>query len=228
MLNSYKNGFLDIINEVGIDQEKFRSFDDKDNDHNIFIIELIKTPLKFIVRTSPRNFRDLNCRHTLFGPAFLTSEIIPGKYEYTSIKEINVLFKKWLDAVVKPYCEELLIPNLWERINQNSEAFLGDLNEQAMSLFTEEEKEQTKFALHQFTALISEEFKPSQTEMAFVNKRIDYLSEALDRLNRTDWKGLAISTLITISTALALDTNQGKVLFGLFKKVFSHILFLLQ
>lgn len=227
MLNSYKNGFLDIINDAGLDQEKFRSFDDKDEQHNIFVIEVINTPLKFIVRTSPEDFKSLDCRFTLFGPEFPGSGIIPDS-QYTSIKEIYKLFKKWLDGVVKTYFEELLIPNLWERINQNSEAFLCDLDDIAISFFTEEEKDQIKFALHKFVALISEEFKPSQSESDFIIKRIDYLSEALHRLNRTDWKGLAISTLIGISMALTLDTNQGKVLFGLFKKVLSHILLLLQ
>jgi hypothetical protein len=227
MLNSYKNGFLDIINDSGFDQEKFRSFDDKDGNHHIFIIELIITPLKFIARTSPEDFRRLDCRYTLFGPGFPGSAIIPDD-GYTHINDIYELFKKWLDSVVRSYFEELLIPNLWERINQNSEIFLSDLDDKAISSFKEEEKEQINFALQKFTALIKAEFKPSLIEMEYIIKRIDYLSEALNRLNRTDWKGLAISTLIGISTALTLDTNQGKMLYALFKRVFAHILFLLQ
>ena len=227
MLNSYKNGFLDIINDAGFDQEKFRSFDDKDGNHHIFIIELINTPLKFIARTSPEDFRSLDCRYTLFGPGFPGSDIIPEN-GYTNINYIYESFKKWLVTVVRSYFEELLIPNLWERINQNSENYLSNLDDQAISSFNEEEKEQIKFALQKFIGLIKEEFKPSQIEMEYIIKRIDYLSEALNRLNRTDWKGLSISTLIGISTALTLDTNQGKMLYALFKRVFSHILFLLQ
>lgn len=227
MLNSYKNGFLDIINDAGFDQEKFKSFDDVDGKHHVFIIELINTPLRFIVRTSPDDFKMLDCRFTLFGPRFPGSDIIPDD-GYAPISYIYKLFKDWLNDVVRSYFEELLIPNLWERINQNSENFLSDLDEQAISFFNEEEKDQIKVALQKFIILVKDEFKPSQIEMGYIIKRVDYLSEALDRLNRTDWKGLAISTVIGISTALTLDTNQGKVLFALFKKVFSQVLFLIQ
>ena len=42
-------------------------------------------------------------------------------------------------------------------------------------------------------------------------------------MNKYDWKSLAVTTLISISIALSLDSAKGQLLFILFKKVFSAV-----
>jgi len=59
--------------------------------------------------------------------------------------------------------------------------------------------------------------------MESIDDRLDYLTQAVDRLNKFDWKSLLISTIISISVALSFDTEKGKQLFNLFKQVFDVI-----
>ena len=71
------------------------------------------------------------------------------------------------------------------------------------------------------------EFNPSREQLRLIQMQLDYLSEAVGRLNRIDWRGLAVSTVITIAIQLSLDTEKGKLLFQLFQQAFSVSLKLL-
>jgi hypothetical protein len=82
--------------------------------------------------------------------------------------------------------------------------------------------------VEEFRLLIVKTFAPPANEMKVVNERLDYLKEAVDRLNRFDWRSVAMSTLIGISTALTLDTEKGRILFGLFQQAFSTVVHLLK
>jgi len=42
----------------------------------------------------------------------------------------------------------------------------------------------------------------------------------VDRLNRFDWSGLAISIVVSIAVNMSVDTEDGRVLFTLFKAAF--------
>jgi hypothetical protein len=97
-----------------------------------------------------------------------------------------------------------------------------------MSAFSENDKIQLRLSINELHLLIIKNFSPSVDEMKIINARLEYLSNSLDRLNRIDWRGLALSTIISISVTLSLDTEKGKLLLGLFKKVFTNVLHLMQ
>jgi hypothetical protein len=78
-------------------------------------------------------------------------------------------------------------------------------------------------ALRDVRLLIVGRFSPAVPEMESIDDRLDYLTQAVDRLNKFDWKSLLISTIISISVALSFDTEKGKQLFNLFKQVFDVI-----
>jgi hypothetical protein len=71
-------------------------------------------------------------------------------------------------------------------------------------------------------------FGSNDDQLAIIDKRLKYLEESLNRLNKIDWKSLAFTTLISISTTLALDNEKTKMLLTLFKKAFEAILHLLK
>ena len=83
-------------------------------------------------------------------------------------------------------------------------------------------------SINEFKVLIINGFHPDVKELNIIENRLEYLSESLNRLNKIDWKGLAISTVISISIALSLDTTSGHKLFELFKSVFHNVLYLLK
>ena len=89
--------------------------------------------------------------------------------------------------------------------------------------FNIDERKQIIMSINDLKLLINNSLNTSTEEQSLVNERLDYLIEASDRLNKFDWKSLAISTLISISITLSLDTQKEQLLFELFKKVFSLI-----
>ena len=85
-----------------------------------------------------------------------------------------------------------------------------------------------RLAIKKFESLIPETLQASHEELKVIREYSKYLSEALERLNRFDWRGLAIATILAISIALSLDTEKGKILFNLFKDILSSFGYLLQ
>jgi hypothetical protein len=83
-------------------------------------------------------------------------------------------------------------------------------------------------AINELKLLIHKNMETSEEEQELVNNRLEYLIEAMNRLNKFDWKSVAISTIMSISIALSLDTSKGQMLFDLFKKVFSIIPMLMK
>ena len=94
--------------------------------------------------------------------------------------------------------------------------------------FNLDEKAQIKLAINDLKLLIHKSLETTEEEQILVNKRLDYLIDAVNRLNKFEWKSVAISTIMSISIALTLDTTKGQLLWDLFKKVFSIIPMLIK
>jgi len=111
---------------------------------------------------------------------------------------------------VKTYIEEIEILDLWAQLEGQSLLSVDPLRNRKNSDFDKAEKEHIRASLKQFMKLVEVEYKPTQDQLAVIEDRLNYLGESLDRLNRVDWHGIAISTVISISIALSLDTERGK------------------
>jgi hypothetical protein len=94
-------------------------------------------------------------------------------------------------------------------------------------MFTSNEKEQIREVLEEFKKsvieLFSGEIEPIKDGIRNMEEKIDYLCNAVDRLNRFDWKGVARSTAIGIATNLTVDTEMGRQIFMLFQQAFQSI-----
>lgn len=86
--------------------------------------------------------------------------------------------------------------------------------------FTAEEKVFVRKSIAEFQKQVEETFKPSEDQTRIVREHLEYLSAGLDRLNKFDWRGLAVSTLISIAVNLSVDTSGGRVLIQLFQQAF--------
>jgi hypothetical protein len=75
---------------------------------------------------------------------------------------------------------------------------------------------------------LKDQFNPSPEQEEFIEERLEYLSEAVDKLNRFDWKGVALSTLLSIGANLCVDKESGRILFGLFQQAFQSVTHLLK
>ncbi|MEX2488127.1 MAG: hypothetical protein WD356_01210 [Pseudomonadales bacterium] len=220
MIKKDKNGFLDVIRSRGLDPTQFKRHEKEVDGYRAFIVQLVNSPLFFMARTTNDDFREHDVRYINFGPGYTKSDYLP-EFGWADIDYVYAVFSEWLERHVEPFIEENEETDLWEQI-ESDHLLTGDpLSNRDQRTFSKPEKEKVRIALQQFEALIVAEFSPSPTQLESIQDRLEYLSEGVDRLNRVDWQGIAITTVISISIALNLDTDQGKTLFGLFKRAFS-------
>jgi hypothetical protein len=167
--------------------------------------------------------------YTPFFPGRQTQPVhyIPesGFLEFDSVLDE---FERWIAQHVKEYIAEESVPDLWEASQAGAFLSAKSIQEHDDSFFSESEKVQIKIALVSFQRAAVEQFRPSADQLAAIEKQIKYLSDAVDRLNRFAWKGVAISTLVGICTNLSLDTERGRQLYGLFQHAMTAVLHLLK
>jgi hypothetical protein len=146
---------------------------------------------------------------------------------FSTFPQILPVFDNWLSIDVRSAINEEFVPDLWaiasENLNETQRFRVSETDE-----FTQEERRLLKESLLTFRLLVVENYHPDTQQLVLISERLKYLESAVDRLNRFDWKGVAIATLLNIATALSLDTERGRQLYNLFKQALSGLLYLLN
>ena len=174
--------------------------------------------LIFYIAT-PEVYSRFKCMFSTFSPDYSFTKVFD-----VTIDSLEQLFVDWLHTHVDTYIADSLEPDLWQRMQLETPLVSGELlTENDYSIFTDEEKRQIKLSINEFKILVIDKFEPSTQQIELLEERLVYLTEAVDRLNRFDWRGVAISAIIAISVALSLDTESGRQLFDLFVKAFSSV-----
>jgi hypothetical protein len=227
MLKRDKNGFVQIIEEFGFSSSQFKRFEKDVESHPGFILQFVNSPLFFLARTQNNNYHEHDCRYVEFAPHFPKSEYWPLE-NWCDISDVYDVFKDWLKNHVSLYLEEIDVPDLWDQLGGRG-IFNGDpLVDRNNEKFNKNEKQQVIAAIEHFKKLLTSEHAPSEDQLEVISDRLDYLTEAIDRLDKVDWQGVAVSTIMSISIALSLDTEKGRSLFDLFKDAFTTVAGLLN
>ena len=224
ILRKDKNTLLTIIQESDLAPEIFATEDSTINKEKFFIIRLRNSPIYFAIRPFERSFGTFESVGSQFAEGFP----LGGGAISVGIQELSDIFREWLNDVVKPYLDEVNTPDLWQNLEDMRSDVMRETGAPDYSeSFSEEEKIQLRLSINEFRLLIKNNFNPNKEELAAINDRLEYLSDAIDKRNKFDWKGIAIHTVITIIVTLALNPEQSHQLFQLFKQVFSNIIYLL-
>ncbi|MEK6280066.1 MAG: hypothetical protein AABN95_06900 [Acidobacteriota bacterium] len=227
MLKKYKNEFLIAIHEAGLDPSMFEAeegenepddplYPNEEVNQPILFIRLRNSPIKFLVREVDTSFHKVDYRSTFFAPTFISG----FWYRDKPAAEVLAEFKEWLEHVAKKYIEDNNLPDYWSQLKMYGSQIYPDIPEGKDSEFTEEAKAEVRDAVKQFRAMIADEFEPTPEQSEFIKERLDYLCRAVERLNRFDWNGVAVSVVMSIAVNLSVDTERGRVLFNMFKAAF--------
>jgi len=219
MLKKYRNGFIEIIEKSGYTTSQFKHHEKDIDGSPAFILQLENTPLYFMARNNPHNFHELDAKYVEFSPGYTQSDYYPAN-GWGSIENVYYYFQVWLSEHVDLYREEIGAPDLWEQLDHQVLFDIDPLAEPSENLFNKVEKQQVSNAIENFERMVKSEFSPSEEQIEMMNNRLEYLVESLEKQNKSDWQSIAISTLISISITLTLDTEKGKILFELFKSAF--------
>lgn len=219
ILIKHRNWLLKLIRDSGLSPTLFERTDIKWRNAQAFEISLKNTPMKFAVTNTPGSYYAFFWRYTRFDPNFSVAETT----EQCSEDSLLQVFKDWLKSI-KQYLREKTEPDLWEQITLHTHIIEDvEIIEEENKVFTEKEKTNVKISIQKFKAALIENFNPIKEQLDSIDKELDYLSESVERLNKIDWRKVAIYTLITIITTLILDSEQAKILAELFRQAFSNI-----
>jgi hypothetical protein len=228
MRKKYKNEIFNFLNSIKLGTENFDIEERIEDDIQETNIVYTGTQLEFKIRTSNASYELLDYRYVKFSPTYDITDFYPPK-GWTDFKTVFESFKFWINNHVNEYVEELQIPDLWSAYKNGNKSFrFEEMDFEDQDKFRVEEKEQIEMSINELKLLIHKNLETSDEEQQLVNNRLDYLIEAMNRLNKFDWKSVAISTIMSISIALSLDTSKGQILFELFKKIFSIIPMLIE
>ena len=194
------------------------------------MIKYKDTPFYFLVREDLDAFDRFDCRFTLYAPQYPLSSFFPNN-SYEDFNYILSVFKDWINSEFKEYLasfddEE----DLWAQYKSGKKSLtFNEITFDDHTSFSNDEKKQITMAINELKFLVSKNhITTTNEEQSIVEKRLDYMIESLDKLNKFEWQSTLISTLISISITLTLDTQKGHLLFELLKKVFSSLPKLIQ
>lgn len=223
MRRIHRNEIFKIIQDSGIGIDRFLIEDDINGEIFYTRISLIDSPFNFVVCISNESYNAFDYSYTLYAPNYPSSEHFPPN-DFCGFEEIADNLKWWLNSVVATYIEDKVVPDLWEEYKRGSKSLdINVVDFDDKRSFDFDEKVNVRLALEELKFLIQNTLSTNEQEQSIVNARLDYLIEAVDRLNVFDWKSIAVSSLVSISIALSLDTQKGLLLFDLFKKVFAFV-----
>jgi hypothetical protein len=226
MLKRYKNALFEAVQATGLDITDFSGGERATPRGPAFVIKYTPGNIAFTVHNPPED------PHVFYYTAedytgFAQSGVKPSYYPisgYFDFDQLRYEFEAWLGAQVRTAIDEGLLPDLWTDVR--AAALMQ--KETGTEHFTDDERRQLKLALETFRVRLVETFHPTEEQMKVVSQRLDYLVAAVDRLNKFDWKSVALSTLIGIATTLSLDTEKGRQLYGLFQQGLSSLLHLIR
>jgi hypothetical protein len=217
LLKRYKNELFDFLKTHPIGVEAFTLTQTAED---VVSLRYQDSKMVFEIKVFNNNLHFFQCRWTFLQNGFPLSEYVPAPPGSTINGVLNRL-ATWLKNDLQFYIDEKDMVDLWEQ-HRKGETILDieriDFNDR--SNFSFDERRQIQLALNELKLLIQNKFETSAEEQKLVAERLDYLKETSERVNRFDWKNLAINTIIAISITLSLDTKSGQELFNLFKQVF--------
>jgi hypothetical protein len=250
VLTSHKNALFAAVRNAGLDTALFET---QELEPNGFIVRLKQPPLEFELLHSPTTFERFRCRCKRFAPGlpYMAGPIKGHNTKYHmseaearelaqpepngwiprdnwwDLSRILDQFETWLDKHVKRAVSDLAQPDLWSNTATVPNVYEGAPSTHAEDRFTPAERDQIRLAVAQFRIRIVEDFSPDAEQTENIDRRLDYLAAAADRLNRFDWTALAVSTVIGVATTLSLDTAAGRELWEMFRDVFHAVAHLL-
>ncbi len=220
VLKKHTNELLKVIIETGRDVNDFELKRHRNSSVGEAVQIVYKdSPMSFWVMPHSTDSLDVfKIAQVQFLPNF-PENISDYPYNLTEVKEI---FKGWLSSHLAEYVENLMETDYWEIIKTNP-LTIDSIDFTKNEPFSLDEQKQLKLGLEEIKVLLAENFGLTKTQIELVHKRMDYLSEATERLKKTDWKGITISTIVAIAYDLSFDEYKRSMLFGLFSKLWAIV-----
>jgi hypothetical protein len=139
--------------------------------------------------------------------------------------DVISIFEQWIEEEVKPLVQDENTDDLWSYVvTETPLSIIASpvIAQHNTSSFSADEKAVIQSALAEFRRLLTVEFAPSEAQASEIHSKLTYLVEATNRLNKFDWQGLIIGTILSIVITLSLDTERGRQLWQILLRAFEQ------
>lgn len=126
------------------------------------------------------------------------------------------VFQLWLTFLIR----EINSPNKWHRLEKEIEGIKINFQKDEDKFSVEEYEELKKKVSILKNALSTIHLIPEQ--LSAISSKLDHLTEMGKQLNKFDWKGLFIGSIISIIIQLEVTTDNAKALWNLIRQTFSN------
>jgi hypothetical protein len=141
------------------------------------------------------------------------------QYEVYGWASVMPRVETWLHNVK----QDLETPDLWAELQSAAELFeVGSGDPAENTPFTREEQEEIARQLQELAENAKREYSLSEPQMRVLNEKLSYLVDAAGRLGRTDWRGLAIGTMLSFVLSVALPPDAARHIFFSIIRIIGH------
>ena len=233
MQKIYRNQLFQELQKVELEPSLFEISEGEDRGYFTTEISVRNTALKFTILEHPSSYHHFSYSYTRNVPDFVATNypsrifpfrLIQGKYKFYRFKQIKKQFAKWLTLELHDHFLEHMEEDLWENQVVPELYFIGKEKEgDKTDFFDEEEKEQVVMALNQAKSEIKETVEMDEETLARINEKIEYLMDAVERLNKFDWKSILLASTIEIATEITTGFGGGMAVYEIIRKAFRGV-----
>ena len=224
MLKKYKNELYHLVSRGNFNLSDFSIKEAKENKSSQQQLKYKESKMILTIEESEDSFHNFRIWYTKFEKGYPKVGPSPQK-GHTNFASIKNIINSWLNNELKKFILEIEEVDFWSQLSNNKDSFkLEYINFNDSSQFTNDEKEQVKLSLKEAAILIQENILLSKGQFKILEERISYLISTLDRIDKkVDWKTLAIGSFISMILNMGVDTDTGKLIWEILKKVFSNV-----
>lgn len=225
MKKSYKANLYNIIkNEFALSPTRFYTLDETIDNKPTTAIGIVDTKLKFYFLNPEHTWDHFKIKQTYFTPNFAESSWIPTNNELLTYTQAEGQFKTWLQNHAKPFIIENDLDDVWNSIRLEEHLLqLTQIEITDKTQFTSDECMKIQASIDSLRKLLVDRFALSDLQLQYTNERLDYLANAVIRLNKFDWVNLLVSILLSIAINMSIDTNTGSIFWELVKTALSQV-----
>lgn len=218
LMISQKNELLGLIREYGLEPFNFK-WNKEGGDSTLRYKD---TDFGFAVNIVPGVF---NCTYSP-GESFI--------YDREKVyiwDDVVSIFMQWLSCLKR----EISQPDLWKELEKIK---MDDLIPELDGFEFEDKYEREEFSYREVMQIeqgindignyLVEISNGNDEEIQIINQKIDYLTDAVKRMGRTDWKNIFIGVMIDIGINIISDPVQRQIIGQMIQNMFSGIVKLIS
>jgi hypothetical protein len=125
-------------------------------------------------------------------------------------------FDQWVRLELKRYVAERSEPDLWQLLQNQTDFYPSSVG--GNDRFTRSETDHIREGLRKFDILLAANYNETPDQSSEISAKLEHLSDLLDKMTKTDWKGIAISTVFGIAATLSLTPDRISAVFQLLQE----------